>query len=57
MAKAHFETEMYRKAAYEMLELDPLSPLTDEEIAEAISAPRGQPLIEIIEEYEGELRG
>ena len=58
LAKSQFETEMYRKAAYEMLEkFDPVPPLTDEEIAEAISAPRGEPLVEIIEEYERELRG
>ena len=58
LAKAQFESEMYRRAAYEMLQrVAPIPELSDEEIAESIAAPRGQPLVEILEEYERELGG
>ena len=49
---------VYQRAVNELYaKLDTDPPLTDEQILELITAPRGQPLVEVIEEYERELRG
>ena len=51
LAKAETEADLYRKTAYAMLE-ESEAPLTDEEIHELMTAPRGQSLVEILDEYE-----
>jgi hypothetical protein len=49
--------EVYQRAINELYaKLDDEPPLTDEEIHDLITSPRGQPLTEVLEEYERELR-
>ncbi|HEY3789990.1 MAG TPA: hypothetical protein VGL71_14115 [Urbifossiella sp.] len=53
LARRTIEADLYRRAAYEMLdELDPETPPTDQEIEELLNSPHEQHLLEIIEEYE-----
>lgn len=57
---AHSQTglEIYRRAVYEYFaKSHNPPPYTDEEIQELISSPRGQPLLEVIDEYERALKG
>lgn len=58
LAASQSELETYRREANKMFAklVDP-PPYTDEEIQEMITSPRGQPLSEVIEEYERELKG
>jgi hypothetical protein len=58
LAHSQSGLEIYRRAVHEHFakSYNPL-PYTDEEIQELISSPRGQPLLEVIEEYERELKG
>lgn len=52
------DLEDYRREANKVFaKLANPRPYTAEEIQEFISAPRGQPLLEVIEEYERELKG
>lgn len=53
LAKTTAEATEYRRAAYAMLnQLVPYIPPTAEELHDLMHGPRGQPLLEIIEEYE-----
>jgi len=52
------DLELYRREANKLFaKLYDKPPFTEEQIQEFISAPRGQPLIEVIEEFERELNG
>jgi hypothetical protein len=58
LAKATAEAEMYRQAAYSMLEqLVPYTPPTEEELHDMLHGPRGRPILEIIDEYEAKYVG
>ena len=52
------DLEVYRREANKLFaRLYDKPPLTEEQVQELITAPRGQPLIEVIEEFERELNG
>jgi hypothetical protein len=58
LAKTRAERDEYKAAAYSFLgQLIPYEPMTPEEAHEMMYGPRGQPIIEIIEELERELKG
>ena len=59
LAKTRAERDEFKAAAYSFLgQLIPYEPITEEEIHDMLHGPRGQPIMEIIEEYEQKyLRG
>ncbi|HSQ57308.1 MAG TPA: hypothetical protein VLM40_16420 [Gemmata sp.] len=58
LAKVTTEAEMYRRAAYSMLEqLVPYVPPTEEEFHNMMRGPRGRSILEIVNELEREGAG
>jgi hypothetical protein len=57
LAKAEFEADMFRSAAYEMLDrLDPEQPPSEAEILAIVNGPLDRNLLEIIEEHERQIK-
>lgn len=55
LAKTTTEAEMYRRAAYAMLEkIDPYVSPTEEELSDLMHGPRGRSIRDIIAEFERE---
>ena len=53
LVRVKTERDLYKAAAYETFHRDhPIPDLTPEEMEDAISGPRGQPLKEIVAEFE-----
>ena len=53
LARVKTERDIYKAAAYEVYRPhNPIPDPTEEEIADALTGPRGQPLLEIVAEFE-----
>lgn len=58
LARVSAEAAEYKRAAYRLLgELEPYTRPTDEELHELMHGPRGEPLRDVLAEYERRLGG
>lgn len=58
LAAVKAERDQYRSAVIALLDqIDPYVPPTEDELNDMLHGPRGQPLLEVIAEFEAELKG
>ena len=58
LARTRAERDEFKASTYELLaQVFPYEPISEEELHDMLHGPRGQPIIEIVEEYERKLRG
>ena len=58
LSRTRAERDEYKASTCELLnQVFPYEPISEEELHDMLHGPRGQPIIEIVEEYERKLRG